>query len=180
MSTRHHWSGYVDSSKTRAQWAEGFHDELNGHVFDLERDGLRQVVPCLWFTIWWKQATMMMMTNEKRPWPCVRVWYERALKTTLVQLVEDVNTKYLNTLYFPPRNTGRLFWWVRFRRTTSWTVLLMDFRVMGIFILNAVRNVTIKHVSVTFHFEANFIPLKKKEEKKKKKRKKKRRHWCYE
>ena len=24
----------------------GFHDELNGHVFDLERDGLRQVVLC--------------------------------------------------------------------------------------------------------------------------------------
>ena len=40
----------------------------------------------------------------------------------------------------------------------------MDFRVRGIFILNAVRNVTIKRVSVTFHFEANFIPLKKKKE----------------
>ena len=38
--------GYLHSSKTRARWAEGFHDELNGHVFDLERDGLRQVVPC--------------------------------------------------------------------------------------------------------------------------------------
>ena len=32
---------------TRARWAEGFHDELNGHEFDLERDGLRQVVLCL-------------------------------------------------------------------------------------------------------------------------------------
>ena len=38
--------GYLHSSKTRARWAEGFHDELNGHVFVLERDGLRQVVFC--------------------------------------------------------------------------------------------------------------------------------------
>ena len=38
--------GYPHSSKTRARWAEGFHDELNGHEFDLERDGLRQVVHC--------------------------------------------------------------------------------------------------------------------------------------
>ena len=37
--------GYLHSSKTRARWAEGFHDELNGHVFDLERNGLRQVIP---------------------------------------------------------------------------------------------------------------------------------------
>ena len=33
--------GYLHSTKTRARWAEGFH-ELNGHVFDLERDGLRK------------------------------------------------------------------------------------------------------------------------------------------
>ena len=38
--------GYLYSSKKRARWVEGFHDELNGHVFDLERDGLRQVVLC--------------------------------------------------------------------------------------------------------------------------------------
>ena len=38
-------SGYLHSSKTKAGFAEGFHEELNGHVFDLERDGLRQVVP---------------------------------------------------------------------------------------------------------------------------------------
>ena len=38
--------GYLHSSKKRARWAEGFHDELNGYVFDLERDGLRQVVLC--------------------------------------------------------------------------------------------------------------------------------------
>ena len=38
--------GYLHSAKTRARWAEGFHDELNGHVFDVERDGLRQVVLC--------------------------------------------------------------------------------------------------------------------------------------
>ena len=37
--------GYLHSTKTRARWAEGFH-ELNGHMFDLERDGLRQVVLC--------------------------------------------------------------------------------------------------------------------------------------
>ena len=37
--------GYLYSSKKRARWAEGFH-ELNGHVFNLERDGLRQVVLC--------------------------------------------------------------------------------------------------------------------------------------
>ena len=39
--------GYLRSSKTRARWVEGFHDELNnGHVFNVERDGLCQVVPC--------------------------------------------------------------------------------------------------------------------------------------
>ena len=37
--------GYLHSTKTRARWAEGFH-ELNGYVFDLERDGLHQVVLC--------------------------------------------------------------------------------------------------------------------------------------
>ena len=36
--------GYLHSTKAKARWAEGFHDELNGHVFNLERDGLRQVV----------------------------------------------------------------------------------------------------------------------------------------
>ena len=38
--------GYLQSKKKRARWAEGFHDELNGQVFDLGRDGLRQVVLC--------------------------------------------------------------------------------------------------------------------------------------
>ena len=33
--------GYLHSEKKSARWAEGFHYELNGHVFDLERDGLR-------------------------------------------------------------------------------------------------------------------------------------------
>ena len=37
--------GYLYSAKTRARKTEGFH-ELNGHVFDLERDGLCQVVLC--------------------------------------------------------------------------------------------------------------------------------------
>ena len=43
--------GYLHSSKTSARWTEGLHDELNGHVFDLERAGLRQVVPCPRLTI---------------------------------------------------------------------------------------------------------------------------------
>ena len=38
--------GYLHGTKKRARWAEGFHDELNGHVFDQERDGLRQVLHC--------------------------------------------------------------------------------------------------------------------------------------
>ena len=38
-------AGYLLSTKTRARWAEGFH-KLNDHVFDLERDGLWQVVLC--------------------------------------------------------------------------------------------------------------------------------------
>ena len=38
--------GYLHNSKTRVKWAEGFHGELNGHVFDLERDRLRQTVAC--------------------------------------------------------------------------------------------------------------------------------------
>ena len=37
---------YLHSTKTRPKWMEGFHDELKGHMFDLERDGLRQVVLC--------------------------------------------------------------------------------------------------------------------------------------
>ena len=36
----------LQSTKTRARWAEGFNDELDGHVLDLERGGFRQVVPC--------------------------------------------------------------------------------------------------------------------------------------
>ena len=43
--------GCLQFLKTRARWVERFHDELNGHVFDLERDGLRQVVPCPWVTM---------------------------------------------------------------------------------------------------------------------------------
>ena len=33
-----------DSSKTMAKRAEVFHDELNGHVFNLEMAGVRQVL----------------------------------------------------------------------------------------------------------------------------------------
>ena len=42
---------YLHSTKTRARWAEGFHDELNGHVFDLERNGICKVVLCPRLTI---------------------------------------------------------------------------------------------------------------------------------
>ena len=38
--------GYLHSKKKRAKWAEWFHDELNGHVFDLVTDRLPQVVLC--------------------------------------------------------------------------------------------------------------------------------------
>ena len=42
---------YLHSMKTRARLVEGFHNELKGHMFDLERDGLRQVVLCPWLTM---------------------------------------------------------------------------------------------------------------------------------
>ena len=48
---------YLRSSKTRAEWAEGFHDELNGHVFDLEKDGFCQAVP-------WPSTHHMMITSN--------------------------------------------------------------------------------------------------------------------
>ena len=35
--------GYLHSSKKRARWAQGFHDELKGHMLDLKRNGPRQV-----------------------------------------------------------------------------------------------------------------------------------------
>ena len=38
--------GYLHSTKTKARSAEVVYNELNGHVFDLERDRLRQVVLC--------------------------------------------------------------------------------------------------------------------------------------
>ena len=38
--------GCLHSSKTKARWVEGFHEELNDHVLDLERVGLHQVVLC--------------------------------------------------------------------------------------------------------------------------------------
>ena len=43
--------GYLHSKKKSARWFEGLHDELSGHVFDLERDGLRQVVLCPWLAM---------------------------------------------------------------------------------------------------------------------------------
>ena len=38
--------GYLHSLKERARWAEGFHNELKGHMFDLEMVGLHQIVLC--------------------------------------------------------------------------------------------------------------------------------------
>ena len=38
--------GYLHSKKKRARWAEGFQDKLNSNVFNLEKDGLCQVVLC--------------------------------------------------------------------------------------------------------------------------------------
>ena len=43
-------SRYLHTSKTRTRWVEGFNDELNSHVFDLDRDGLCQMVLCPWET----------------------------------------------------------------------------------------------------------------------------------
>ena len=37
---------YLYSAKIRAIWADEFHDKLNDRVFDLGRDGLRQVELC--------------------------------------------------------------------------------------------------------------------------------------
>ena len=47
-----------------ARWAECFHDEVNGHVVDLERDGLRQVVPCPWLTKWQKRKQATNSNNN--------------------------------------------------------------------------------------------------------------------
>ena len=41
-----------------ARWVERFHNKLNGNMFDLERDGLRQVVPRPWLTMCWKQTAI--------------------------------------------------------------------------------------------------------------------------
>ena len=43
--------GCLHGSNARARLAEGFHDELNGQVFDLERDGLSLAVSCPRVTI---------------------------------------------------------------------------------------------------------------------------------
>ena len=37
--------------RRKGRWVKVFHDELNGHEFDRERDGLRQVVLCPLLTI---------------------------------------------------------------------------------------------------------------------------------
>ena len=57
--------GYFHRSKTRARWAEGFHDEPNGHVFDMEMDGLRQVVPCPWLAIWWMDRPLEFAKSQR-------------------------------------------------------------------------------------------------------------------
>ena len=55
---------YLHYLKTKVRWAERFNDEFNSHVFDLERDGLRQVVTCQWLTI---QATIPYRNDRLPP-----------------------------------------------------------------------------------------------------------------
>ena len=45
--------GCLHSLRTSARWVERFHNKLNSHVFNLERDGLHQVVPCPWISMTW-------------------------------------------------------------------------------------------------------------------------------
>ena len=49
-------------------------------MFDLERDGLGQVVLCPWLTIWWKQATI--------PYPIGRHLGQQGLRLLLYTRVE--------------------------------------------------------------------------------------------
>ena len=49
-------SEYLHSKKKRVRSAERNHDELNGQVFDLKRDRVRQVVLCPCLAMWWKHA----------------------------------------------------------------------------------------------------------------------------
>ena len=51
--------GCLHSLKKRVRWAEGLHDKLNSHVFDLERDGTHQLVLCPWLIMRWKQPTWL-------------------------------------------------------------------------------------------------------------------------
>ena len=37
---------YLHSWKKRGRWAEGFHNELHGHMLNLDQDGLHQVELC--------------------------------------------------------------------------------------------------------------------------------------
>ena len=46
VSTRHHWADVITVPRLGPDGRKGSTNELNGHVFDLERGGLRQVVPC--------------------------------------------------------------------------------------------------------------------------------------
>ena len=50
---------YLHSFWTRAGRVEGFHDELNGHVFDLERVWLCQAVSCTWVTMTTNSQTIL-------------------------------------------------------------------------------------------------------------------------
>ena len=101
--------GYLHSSKKRARKVERFHDELNGHVFDLERDALRQVVFCPWFTMWWKQATIpyqivrrpgqqglcLLPYTRTEVWSMLLVHHQRFVEDTTWRTIGTWNTRTL-------------------------------------------------------------------------------------
>ena len=100
--------GYLHSSMTRARWAEGFHDELNGHMFDLERDGLCQVVPCLWLSIWWKQATIPYRISRRlgQNKDCTKPSHRRPWRTG-----KNGGNWLWNHLWCPEDPCGLRDWW---------------------------------------------------------------------
>ena len=68
--------GCICGSKTRTRWAEWFHDKHNGHMFNLERDGLHQVVPYSWVTMKWPQTTWPYHTGccPRLQGPCLLLY----------------------------------------------------------------------------------------------------------
>ena len=45
LSSRHHWANVFTVRRQGPNWAERFHDKINGNLLYLDRDGLRLVVP---------------------------------------------------------------------------------------------------------------------------------------